>query len=253
MAARPGPVGAPVLDLLVDVQGAVPAAVHEYRDQETGHRAALPADPGRAQPRPGDPHGTGVADEHVYQAGHGHPDQDQVLDQRHADLGAGGDPDTDNRDHQHDDADGHADRNVGPGVGGTGAENGEHRRAEQQDLGHRADDVGGDHQPSGQEPQDGQSGQPAGRGPFGALQHSRIHGRAAATSRAGNVGVCHSCPMSRGAGGICRLRRRRTAAFWPGTGVVAVTGARHVGKRSCATCPGASRSAGSRRSRPEPG
>src|SRR5215472_14087875 len=40
----------PVLDLLVDVQGAVPAAVDEYGDEETRDRVALAAYSGQAEP-----------------------------------------------------------------------------------------------------------------------------------------------------------------------------------------------------------
>ena len=42
---------------------------------------------------------------------------------------------------------------LGPGVSRAGAEYGQHGRAEHDDLGHRADDVARDHQPSGDEAQ----------------------------------------------------------------------------------------------------
>jgi hypothetical protein len=59
--------------------------------------------------------------EHPYQAGDREPDQDQVLDERHARLGARGDPDADDRDDEHDEADGGADRDVRPGARGQPA------------------------------------------------------------------------------------------------------------------------------------
>jgi hypothetical protein len=152
MAARPR-VHPAVPDLLVDVQGAVPAAVDEHRDQEPGHRVALAVDAGQAEPAPGDRHRAGVVAQHPDEPGDRQADQDQVLHDGHADLDPGRDLDADHGDHQHDQADGAADAHIGPGVGGTGAEHSEHGGAEQEDLGHRPDDVGGDHQPAGQDAQ----------------------------------------------------------------------------------------------------
>jgi hypothetical protein len=152
MAARPR-VHPAVPDLLVDVQGAVPAAVDEHRDQEPGHRVALAVDAGQAEPAPGDRHRAGVVAQHPDEPGDRQADQDQVLHDGHADLDPGRDLDADHGDHQHDQADGAADAHVGPGVGGTGTEHRQHRGAEKEDLGHRPDDVGGDHQPAGQDAQ----------------------------------------------------------------------------------------------------
>jgi hypothetical protein len=51
----------------------------------------------------------------------------------------------------HDEADGTPETDIRPVIGGTGAKNGENRWPEQKDLGDGADDIGGYHQPSGQE------------------------------------------------------------------------------------------------------
>ena len=50
-----------------------------------------------------------------YQAGDGYPDEDQVLDGGHQDLGPGGDPDADHREDEHDkdNCAGDADRRCG--------------------------------------------------------------------------------------------------------------------------------------------
>lgn len=83
----------------------------------------------------------------------GEADQDRVLNQGDADLGARGDPDPDHRQDGHHEADGSGDRNVAPGVGGAVAENGEHGRPEHLDPADRGDHVSRDHQPADQEPE----------------------------------------------------------------------------------------------------
>src|SRR6202042_494081 len=103
---RPARVGAPALDLLVDVDAAVPAAVGEHRDQEPGDDAPLAADSAEAEPAAGDVVGPGVIPEYVEQPPDRQTNQDRVLDHRHDDLTSGGDPDADDRDHGHHHPDG---------------------------------------------------------------------------------------------------------------------------------------------------
>jgi hypothetical protein len=59
--------------------------------------------------------------EHRHQARDREADEDHVLDQPHADLGARRDPDAGHRDDEHDQDDGRADEDIGPRAGGTGA------------------------------------------------------------------------------------------------------------------------------------
>jgi hypothetical protein len=65
--------------------------------------------------------------EHQHQAGYREAGQDHVLDQAHADLGACGEADAENRDHEHDQDDGRGDQDVRPRAGGVRAEDGQDR------------------------------------------------------------------------------------------------------------------------------
>jgi len=143
----------PALDLLVDVQGAVPAAVDEYGNKETGDRVAFPAYAGQAEPALRDGIRARVMPEDRDQARDGQADEDQVFNERDADLGAGGDANPGDRDHQHDQADRAADADPRPAIGRVRAEHREDRRPEQQDLGNGPDDVGNHHQPASEEAQ----------------------------------------------------------------------------------------------------
>jgi len=144
-------VDAPAPDLLVHVQGAVPAAVDEYGDQEAGDGIALPPYPGQAEPALRDGIRARVMAENRDQASDRQADEDQVFDQRDADLRARGDTDPGDRDHQHDQANRAADADPRPAIRCGRAEHREHRRPEQQDLGDGPDDVGNHHQPAGEE------------------------------------------------------------------------------------------------------
>ena len=70
---------------------------------------------------------------------------------RHADLGPGGEPDAHDRDDEHDEGHAGVDADIAPTLSAELAEDREHRRAEDDDLGDRADDVANNHQPAGQE------------------------------------------------------------------------------------------------------
>jgi hypothetical protein len=83
---RPAGIDPAVLDLLVDVQGAVPAGEDEHGREEAGHGTALPADSGQAEPALRDGERAGVMAEHRGQPDERGADQDHVLDQGHADL-----------------------------------------------------------------------------------------------------------------------------------------------------------------------
>jgi hypothetical protein len=61
MAAR---VDAPVLRLLVDVQGAFPAAEDEHRQEQPQAEAAMPADAANAEPALGDRERAGMMMQH---------------------------------------------------------------------------------------------------------------------------------------------------------------------------------------------
>jgi hypothetical protein len=110
-------VGVPAFDLLVHVQGAVPAAVDEHGDQESGDRVAPAAYPGQAEPAFRDRKGTWVMAEHGDQARDGQAEEDQVFNERDADLRARSDANPGDRDHQHDQADSAADADPRPAIG----------------------------------------------------------------------------------------------------------------------------------------
>ena len=144
-------VDAAMLDLFVNVQGAVPQAVGIHRDKQARHEAAFAADPGQAEPALSNREGAGVVGEHEPEPGYREADDDDVLDCRHPDLGAGGDLDADDRDDEHDEAQGGVDGDEGPDVTGVRAEDGQDRRAEDDDFGDCADDVAHHHEPPGYE------------------------------------------------------------------------------------------------------
>src|SRR6185369_4067829 len=141
-------VDAAMLYLFVYVQGAVPQAVGIYRDEQARHEAAFAADPGQAEPALSNREGTGVVGEHEPEPGYREADDDDVLDYRHPDLGAGCDLDADDRDDEHDEAQGGVDGDEGPDVTGVRAEDGQDRRAEDDDFGDCADDGDPEIQPA---------------------------------------------------------------------------------------------------------
>ena len=109
-------VGVPAFDLLIHVQGAVPAAVDEHGDEESGDRVALPAYPGQAEPAFRDGKRASVVAEDRDQARNGQADENQVLNERDADLRARRDANPRDCDHQHDQADRAADADPRPAI-----------------------------------------------------------------------------------------------------------------------------------------
>src|SRR5208282_1231277 len=119
-----------------------------------GRQVTLAADPVQAEPAAGDRDGAGVAAQDPGQPGDGEADEDRVFGDGHGDLGPGGELDPGDRDDEHDEQDGGADGDVRGGAGGVGAGHGQDGGGQDHDAG----DVGGDHQPAGEEAQVGVDG-----------------------------------------------------------------------------------------------
>src|ERR1700761_2771480 len=87
------------------------------------------------------------------QAADGQSDENQVLDDGHADLGPGRDPDADDREDEHHEDDDETDDDRNAGTRRRVIDDGQDGRADDDRPGHGADDIGDDHQPSGEEPE----------------------------------------------------------------------------------------------------
>src|SRR6202012_2015669 len=99
-----------------------------------------------------------LVQDHEDEADNGEDNKDDVLVQRHSDLGPGGEFDADYRNDDHDQPEGGVEPDVSPGRGRIGANYRQYGRGQDLHAAQRPEHVGGHHEPSGQETQIGVDG-----------------------------------------------------------------------------------------------